>query len=56
VRNSNSEGFANARHFAIEPGNIFCEIFDSARNMAATHAVDAVNMISTLAVVRQPLC
>jgi hypothetical protein len=45
------EGFAYAGPLAIQLGNILCKVFNSAGNVALTHAVATINMVAALAIV-----
>ena len=45
------EGFAYPGSLAIKSGNVLRKIFHSPRYVAAAHAVSAVNMVPTLAVI-----
>ncbi|MGH9993062.1 MAG: hypothetical protein ACREAZ_10555 [Nitrososphaera sp.] len=45
------ERFAYARPLAIQSGNVLCEVFHRSWYVAAAHAVAAVNMVPTLAVI-----
>ena len=49
------EGFADAGFLAIQPGYVLCKVLHRAGYVAFAHAVVAVNVVPSLAVVRQPL-
>ena len=50
------EGLADAWSLAVQLGDVLCKVFDRAGDVALAHAVIAVDVVATLAIVREPLC
>ena len=45
------ESFADAWLLAVQPGDVLCEVFNRAGNVALAHAVGAVDVVAALAVI-----
>ena len=45
------EGLADAGPLAVQPGDVLCKVFNRAGDVALAHAVAAVNVVATLAMI-----